>query len=119
MVNRVLIGDHPTFGMGGFVSQLGVDVWTANKFQLSWSSSWESLQIVSSGSVSIPGDSSFSATFSWTDLGYYPVILASFSPKRFLLQYLSTNSARIRNDPDNFSTSAGTCYYVVTKTVRP
>lgn len=119
MVDRILLGDHPSFGMGAFISQLGVNVQTANKWQMAWSTLMESFQIVSSGSVVIPDGTAFSPVFTWPDLGYYPVVLGTHPPNRFLLDYVTTNSARFRNDPDNFNDDSGTCYYIVTRTVRP
>lgn len=125
MVNRILMGEHPTFGMGGYVSVPTVNVMTANKFQMSWSTMFESLQILSSGSVAVPSTSSdsdvnWSAAFTWTDLGYYPVIFVSYPSSRTRLQYLSTNSARVRADGDfGGGDSGGTCYFVVTRTVKP
>lgn len=119
MVDRILLGNHPSFGMGVYVSQLGVNVQTANKWQMAWSTLMESFQIVSSGSVAIPGNTDWSPVFTWSNLGYYPVILATHSPNRIRIEYVTTNSARIRNDPDNFDTASGTCYYIVTRTVRP
>lgn len=124
MVDRVLIGDHPTFGMGAYVSQLGVNVMTANKFQMAWSTIFESLQILTSGAVTLPATPSsgiaYSPAFTWTDLGYYPVIFLSYPQSRTRLQYLSTNSARVGTDWDfGGDDSGGTCYFVVTRTVRP
>lgn len=119
MVDRVLLGNHPSLGMGAYISQLGVNVQTATKWQMAWSTLMESLQIVSSGSIIIPEGTAFSSVITWPNLGYYPVILASYTPCRFLLDYVTTNSARFRADPDFPGDGNGTCYYVVTRTVRP
>lgn len=51
MAPRILLGNHPTLGMGGYVSKPGIDVTTAGKFGMMWSTVMEQLQIAQSGST--------------------------------------------------------------------
>lgn len=127
MVDRVLIGDHPSFGMGLYVSQPSINVNTATKFQMSWSTLFEQFQIVTSGSAAIDGDRddrNWSATFTWTNLGYYPIIFISCDEYEIELEYLTTSSARMRRAADplsgmNTSTSDTTAYFIVTRSIKP
>ena len=128
MVNRLLVGNHPTFGMGGFVSVPGVDVLTASKFQFSWSTIYEHFQILQSGSFGVSYDSGGNAPwtgFSWEDLGYYPIIFLSNDKFRLQLQYLSTASGQVRvssaqgEGPLDHPTGSATVYYIVTRSAKP
>ncbi|UXN62916.1 hypothetical protein N8E89_09325 [Phyllobacterium sp. A18/5-2] len=124
MVNRILLGNHPTFGMGGYVSIPGVDVFSANKFQFSWSTIYEQFQILQSGSVSVSYDAP-AVGFSWSNLGYYPIIFLSNDKFILQLQYLSTASAQV--DVSNIAGDASsdqpsgsaTVYYIVTRSILP
>lgn len=125
-VNRLFIGDHPLHGMGAYCSMQNVNVLTADKFQMAWSTLFESLQILSSGFVTLPDwDNSaewvWSAPFAWQNLGYQPLILLSMPNHRVRLEYLSTSSARVIIDPDfpTTDTDGGNCHFAVTKTRRP
>ncbi|MBZ9600764.1 hypothetical protein [Phyllobacterium chamaecytisi] len=132
MVNRILIGNHPTHGLGGFVSVPGVDVLSANKFQMMWSSQQEQLQIVSSGSFLVtaggPGtdDGGAFVPISWTPLGFTPMILLGCDQFELYLNYTSANSAQVRSCsynesrfPVNYPTGNTTGYYMVTRTPKP
>ncbi|SFJ55173.1 hypothetical protein SAMN04515648_4563 [Phyllobacterium sp. CL33Tsu] len=127
MVNRILLGNHPTFGMGGFVSQPGVDVLTANKFQFSWSTIFEQFQILQSGSFVVTHgggntDGAF-VGFSWANLGYYPLIFLSNDKYKLRLQYLSTSSGQVcvrySGTTIGMPTGDATVYYIVTRSIKP
>lgn len=117
MVNRILLGNHPTFGMGGYVSIPGVDVLSANKFQFSWSTIYEQFQIMQSGSVSIESHGGY-VGFSWANLGYYPIVFLSSDKCLLWFQYLSTSSGQVRGESTD-SGSTHTVYYIVTRSIKP
>jgi hypothetical protein len=124
MVNRILIGSHPTFGMGSYVSIPGVDVLSANKFQFSWSTIYEQFQILQSGSIGVTYGSG-AVGFSWGDLGYYPIIFLSNDKFRLSLQYLSTSSAQVSANNAvgdgalDQPTGSATVYYLITRSIKP
>ena len=128
MVNRILLGAHPTFGMGGFVSIPGVDVFSANKFQFSWSTIYEQFQILQSGSLSVSYDGSSTPPWTgltWSDLGYYPIIFFSNDKYRLQFQYTSTASGQVRvstahgEGPLDHPAGSATVYYIVTWSIKP
>lgn len=127
MVNRLLIGNHPTFGMMAGVSIPGVDVFAASKFQFMWSTMYESIQIHQSGSFTINGSqtSPTFTPFSWPDLGYLPLIIFSNDLYELLIQYGSTSSAQVRRRTpgeagSGFEHSENVAvYYIVTRTPFP
>lgn len=124
MVNRILLGAHPTFGMGGFVSIPGVDVLSANKFQFSWSTIYEQFQILQSGSLTVTKGGG-AVGLSWADLGYYPIIFLSNDKFRLRLQYTSTASGQVSVDstvgegPLDEPSGSATVYYIVTRSIKP
>lgn len=130
MANRIVLGSHPTLGMGGFVSKPGINVLTAGKFDLMFSTSYEQLQIAQSGSFTIIGNGhnsiQWSSPISWNPLGFRPLVLLSCDEYEVYFQYLSDNSAHARrtlSNPEsasnNFSNTDRTVYYIVTRTELP
>jgi len=129
MVNRILLGAHPTFGMGGFVSVPGVDVFAANKFQFAWSTIYEQFQILQSGSLIVSRSSGNGpwVGLTWPNLGYFPIIFFSNDKYRLQFQYLSTASGQIRafgvgansEGVSDEPTGDAAVYYVVTRSIKP
>lgn len=130
MVNRICIGAHPTFGMGAYVSIPTVDVLSANKFQMAWSTLFEQFQILSSGSVVITDDPAvWSSSVTWSSLGYYPIIFVSNNKYPVTMEYTSTGSARFKladkNAGGSFTPASdipsgdATVFYIVTRSVKP
>lgn len=127
MAPRILLGNHPTLGMGGYVSKPGIDVTTAGKFGMMWSTLLEQLQIAQSGSIIVPGNGNISISWSggivWTALGFRPQILLSCDEYEVFFEYTSDNSGRLRrtlSSGEQASNNPGTAdrvvYYIVTRT---
>ncbi len=74
MANRVLAGNHPSYGYGLFVSKPGVDVTTAAEKDLIYDS-----RSYRSGIIYKTFSPSTTADFTWTSssLGYIPAVIAS------------------------------------------
>lgn len=74
MANRVLLGDHPTYGEGLFVSQPGINVLTASESQLVFDS-----RTFRSGIIFKTFSPSSTSDKTWTSssLGYIPAVIAS------------------------------------------
>lgn len=107
--------------MGLYVSKPGIDVMTAGKFQMSWSTLYEQFQIVSSGSFILDGDQAPSV-FSWPDLGYFPIIFLTNDRHEMIFQPLTTSSAQVTTFQGDFVSSGNAdvpCYYIVTRTPMP
>lgn len=127
MVDRILLGDHPLYGMGGYVSIPGVDVKSANTFQLMWSTLQESMQIVTSGSFAVDGSNTGGtfAPITWPNLGYLPLIMIGCDKYEIVFQYLSLTSGQARNVSYSESLTtlpwiggATTGYFAVTRTPK-
>lgn len=130
MVDRVLIGDHPVFGIGFYISLPGINVAVATKFQMAFSTIYEQFQIVSTGSITVADSGSYTATFSWVNLGYRPIIFLSNEKYPLELEYVTTASARLRRAQSSASNGSFwpasdvpsgnvTAYYIVTRSVKP
>lgn len=129
MVNRILLGDHPAYGMGGFVSTPGVDVFSANKFQFSWSTIYEQFQILQSGSLIVTRSSGSGpwVGLTWSNLGYLPIIFFSNDKYRLQFQYLSGSSGQVRafgvgsnsEGVNDEPTGDSAVYYIVTRSIKP
>ncbi len=130
MVNHICMGNHPTFGMGLYVAHPTIDVLLANKFQMAWSTLFEQFQVVATGNVVVADDGSYSSSFSWTNLGYNPIIFISNNKYPLQLEYVSTSSARLRRAPPTAGTGSNppgsdipsgdvTAYFIVTRSVKP
>lgn len=74
MANRVLAGNHPSYGYGLFVSKPGVNVLTASESNLIYDS-----RTYRSGIIYQTFSPSTTANFTWTSssLGYIPAVIAS------------------------------------------
>ena len=74
MANRVLAGNHPSYGYGLFVSKPGVNVLTASESNLIYDS-----RTYRSGIIYQTFSPSTTANFTWTSssLGYIPAVVAS------------------------------------------
>lgn len=125
MANRIDFGDHPTFGIGGYVSTPGVNVLTATKYQLMFGTNLETVQIIASGSFQLTRFRNGSTpnpytNISWPDQGFYPTLLLSSDKWAMEFDYLNTSSAQIRATLEG-DTQEGTftCYYVVLRTPIP
>jgi hypothetical protein len=128
MVWRLLIGNHPTHGMGGYVSVPGIDVFAATKFQMMWSTQQEQLQIVQSGSFFVNGgddDEPEWVTIGWPAMGFIPYIMIGCDRYELVFQYLSPTSGRVRRvtyseaRTTDWPSNSTTGYYMVTKTPKP
>ncbi|MBZ9653556.1 hypothetical protein [Phyllobacterium lublinensis] len=125
MVNRIVVGEHPTWGMGAFVSKPGIDAISASKFDFMFSTMYENMQIHQTGSFTMNGTYGAYTTFSWPDLGYFPLIMLASPLYEIQLEYLSTAAARVRRLAfgETFSgittESNAPLYYVVLKTQLP
>lgn len=122
MANRIDFGDHPTFGIGGYVSIPGVNVLTATKYQLMFGTNLETVQIIASGSFQLTRDSSVGRPYvniSWPDQGFFPALLLSSSQWEVEFDFLSTASAQVR--ATGYGDILGTypCNYVVLRTPIP
>lgn len=97
MSNRLLIGDHPTFGPGAFASKPGLNVLSANKFDMMWGTIFDVLQIAQSGSISLAREAGNTVNISWSDVGFKPLILWSCDWYELFMTYTSNTSASVRS----------------------
>jgi hypothetical protein len=98
MVWRLLIGQHPTWGMGAFVTKAGIDVFSSNKFDFMFSTMFENLQVLQTGAVVLPGAYSPQTwvTITFPNVGYLPMAMFSNSTYEMYIEYLSNTSLRVR-----------------------
>ena len=97
MANRLLIGDHPTFGPGAFASKPGLNVMSANKFDMMWGTIFDVLQISQTGSVMLALDASQVFNISWSDVGFRPLIMWSCEWYEVYMTYTSNTTAQVRS----------------------
>lgn len=127
MAWRVLLGAHPTYGMGAFISKPGYDVFSASKWDMLFSLFYENIQILTSGQIVLNGDyesSSPYTNFAWgVNLGYLPVIMVSCPEYEVQIEYISNTSARARRAQNTGSGNSNkdnqVLSYIVLKTRLP
>lgn len=127
MTWRLLFGQHPSHGMGGFVSKPGISVLTASKFDFMFSTFYENMQIVASGAIVLDGDyesSSPYTVFGWgVNLGYLPLIMVSCPEYEVQIEYISNTSAQARRAQNtgsgNFNKDDQVMSYIVLKMRLP
>jgi hypothetical protein len=111
MVWRMLIGAHPTWGMGAFATKAGADVFSANKYDFLFSTMYENMQVLQTGAVVLSGTYSSPnwTTITFPNIGFLPVVMCSNASYEMLIEYLSTTQFRVRRlSPNSETGSANT-----------
>lgn len=120
MAWRLCAGYHPTYGMGCFVSNPGVDVFGASLDQLMMNTNRPLLQVMQSGSFTLNGGGAWQL-INFPAVGYNPLIL--FGNARYAVQYQFLNGTQLqvrRTEPtfQNSNADVG-CFYIIFRNRHP